>query len=583
MINLSWKSKNCILATLYLGVVLWAVGPVMRESDQASLLSGSVALARDGQLLGRGDYNYSRQFGSYWLLSSAFKLAGLDQVGAEPAQVVKFGNLLAALVFLIGLIGLLWRRGPESWWDWGVVGAVLLCPVILFSAPLLSSNLISAGFLCLAVVLLGGEKSLIRDVGCGLFGFAAVAARADAVLVLPLVSLLSVRKLGWLELFGERRLWILAGGSVLALIIGSIVSDRGTARYSAFFQPMVATSFIVFGLGGAFLALVGVSFWLLRKGGRNPDWHGVLVAIAMFVPLAFYGRVLFSPRHLMTTALVVLFFVCFEKGREWLREMRAGREGKVFFVLVILMTWVPMAVGVRLTSMKSGGLANSSPTLYPTADGYWPMGCYGQFFTWLRDAAANPIDHNQRVWEAWTRVESLPESFSFRSSGLTSFGLLQATLLDEQEQILKESPSFIVDGRSVSKRVVNVGGGAAMDRFGQDDLVGELLASGGGEEIYLSASSGEFLRGKAAIRVRLREVGGGDDYILMGRDADWRHLRGGGSFRWFFFSEADSGERAGGVREFVGGEGLYLKAHSDERWIARSALASFLRVNNYEN
>lgn len=579
----SWKGKNCILAALYLGVVLWAVGPVMRESDQASLLSGSVELARDGQLIGRADYNYSRQFGSYWLLSPAFKLAGLDQVGAEPAQVVKFGNLLAALVFLIGLFALLWKRGPESWWDWGVVGAVLLCPVIFFSAPLLSSNLISAGFLCQLVLLITGEKNLVRDVGCGLFGFAAVAARADAVLVLPLVSLLSVRKLGWRELFGERRLWFLAIGSVLALIVGTLVSVQVTARYSAFFQPMVATSYIVFGLGGAFLVLTGMSFWLLRKGGRNPDWHGVWVAIAMFVPLAFYGRVLFSPRHLMTTALVVLFFVCFEKGREWLLEMRAGRGGKVFLAIVISTTWVPMVVGVRLTSMKSGGLANSSPTLYPTADGYWPMGCYGQFFSWLRDAAAKPIDHNQRVWEAWTRVESLPESFSFRSSGLTSFGLLQATLLDEKDQILRESPSFIVDGRSVSKRVVHVGGGAVMDRFEQDDLVGELLATGGGEEIYLSSSSGEFLGEKAAVRLLLREFGGGDDYIILERDADWTELKGSGPFRWFFFSDINVGLGAGGVRELVGGESFYLKAGSDERWIARSALASFFRVNSYEN
>lgn len=573
---------------------MWAVGAVMRESDQASLLAGAVQLSRDGDVFGKSYYNYSRQFGSYWMIGAVLDLLSLDEVGADPTAVVLSGNLVASISFLAGIFVLLKVRGPRHWWEWVPVSASLFSPVILFSSPLLSSNLISAGFLCLLVSVMAGKRSKLRDWISGSLGFCAVAARADAVLVLPLIALLSVRESSLSGLFQDGRIWILGASALLALVVGTLISSESAYDYSSFFQPLVAGSFLFFGVGSAFFALVGMVCWLFMRGAIRRDYYQILLGLALIVPLSFYCRILFTPRHLMTTALVVLFFASFERGKILLKEMREARLGKLVFLLVLLATFLPMFFGIKLSSMRSGSLTCSVPTLYPTADGYWPMGCHSQFLFWLRASARRPIDHNQRVWSAWEQLKVLPTNVGnveVRSGGLESLGALRTSLLRDEQTVGGSFDAIVFDSRSISKRAVSVGGGRGGDNL-SDEFSGNVVLSlhSSGEEVLMRDGEGGlpgWYKDKYALRHLLSRVGGGDDYVLMGNDGRWDELRGAGPFRWFFFSHRSDGSDGLNddchwhFREVLGGFYEYRNADNREIWIARSALPSFFRLNNY--
>ena len=63
-----------------------------------------------------------------------------------------------------------------------------------------------------------------------------------------------------------------------------------------------------------------------------------------------------------------------------------------------------------MAGFTEGRLVISESTLYPTADGFWPMGAYGDFYGRLAMADEVAVDHNQEVWAAWEAVseEDLP-------------------------------------------------------------------------------------------------------------------------------------------------------------------------------
>ena len=50
-----------IFIVLFSAALLWVVGPVMRESDQASVLNGALLMARNGELAGEAIEGGRRQ------------------------------------------------------------------------------------------------------------------------------------------------------------------------------------------------------------------------------------------------------------------------------------------------------------------------------------------------------------------------------------------------------------------------------------------------------------------------------------------------------------------------------------------
>lgn len=93
-----------IITVVWVCLEVWAVGPVMRESDQASLLEGAVDLVRGTEKWSENpSYNYDKQFLSYWVVAAWLKIRGvLDGDGTVMASV-REGNLLAATLFVLAL------------------------------------------------------------------------------------------------------------------------------------------------------------------------------------------------------------------------------------------------------------------------------------------------------------------------------------------------------------------------------------------------------------------------------------------------------------------------------------------------
>ena len=132
------KLKPYLVVALFCSysfVILFLVAPVMRESDQASLVDGAIQLVRGGDVFGRDFYNYSRQFGSYWILALVYGALGLADVSADLDAIIYWGNLTAASIFVGGLLALMSMRAPCRCWQFVVYAAVLLSPCLLYTSP----------------------------------------------------------------------------------------------------------------------------------------------------------------------------------------------------------------------------------------------------------------------------------------------------------------------------------------------------------------------------------------------------------------------------------------------------------------
>ena len=118
-------------------------------------------------------------------------------------------------------------------------------------------------------------------------------------------------------------------------------------------------------------------------------------------------------------------------------------------------------------------------SLFPTADGMWSMGGYAHFLGRLACADSTPLDHNQRIWSAWTAIDTVYmeslENDSVGLDGLFSYGQLRFsyeglseklvakdkkqqagyTLLDSRRLLRGRSPFRNVDTRDYNGSEAN--------------------------------------------------------------------------------------------------------------------------------
>ena len=392
------------LIALFAVSVIWCVDSVMRESDQASVIIGSLELARDGIVSGREFYNYDKTYVSYWILASVYYISGLEQVGASADAIVATGNYVAAWIFVLGLAVSFISCGPSKWYEWIAALCVLFAPTFWFSAPLLSSNMISGGFLFLLIAVMNRRRSVINSTLTGLLAFLAVGSRADAVLVMPLMALLSSREANFKSLFLDLRLWVIGVASVSALVLGVVISDYSANNPGGYFYPSIFSGYVLFGLCGAIVVFGGFVMSLAFRCLRQPSLWGGLLVLSVLAPLIYYGQVMCTPRHLLTTSFQLLILVMFARGREHLAELAKLWQGKVAYIGAACLSLVMMFVGVSMESIKSVKPVVSGALLFPSADGHWPMGENLVFFQKIAKAAEHPIDHNQRVSVSYTHL-----------------------------------------------------------------------------------------------------------------------------------------------------------------------------------
>lgn len=383
------------------------ISDTMRESDQASILDGGIALSRGDVSPWRADfYNYDRQFLTYWVVAAVVSVSSSERA-VSPERLLFATNLAASLILWVGVAGLVVCRARGDRLVAALVAAIVVAPSLLLSSGLLCSNIVSGGFLAVLAALLY-SKRFRAEVRLSLVAgltFAAVGARADAVLCLPFLCWVSVPASRFRALLLKPEHWASSAGAIAALALGEWVKRSDSILfYPSPFVFRIVAAYSTFGLGaslGVVALLIGLISWRIARSttARRKNFF-VLGLVCALLPLVFYGAQLVSPRHWLTTIWVMLFFVTSRRGRAMMRLGLRPQARRVLAVAALLGAFVPMVIGVHLPALSSPRLIVRDATLYPSADGLWPMGAYADFIGALRRASREPIDHNQEIWAA---------------------------------------------------------------------------------------------------------------------------------------------------------------------------------------
>jgi hypothetical protein len=611
-----------IITVVWVCLEVWAVGPVMRESDQASLLEGAVDLVRGTERWSENpSYNYDKQFLSYWVVAAWLKIRGvLDGDGTVMASV-REGNLLAATLFVLALLAAV---GSQRKWS-GVQVAVLYCvlfsPVLAFSGVFLSPNMISAAFLLTLVVMLRGgaglgeedaRQSVVRIGLVGVISFAATAARQDIILLMPLLALMTARGDSLRGFFKNPLIWALGVGCLIAVAAGFLMSVNRAVLPTPFFVLPTFVTYIAGGLGAVLLLLLVFAGRL----GLSRCLRKFSLAGAMLLPLLFYACVLYTPRHLFLAAMALLVTILFDRGREAWSALVVGRLGRIAVILTVIGTVAPWIVGARMSGWKSGRVVTASSTLYPSTDGFWPLGAYGWYFSRLANAAVDPADHNQQVWAAWTQVDFSqlpPGKGAVLSSGLVSYGTLNLAWAGrERAQNIDEADFVLFDDRTLGKRQRGVNSTEGPNRGRVVDLLKRgnirVVGSAMGQRILLwTDETRERLEPGVSVKLALHAYFGGNDFrlarwgseewrideleghrgVVAGRAADAlqilrNHLEGD---REFVKYESDYDENPWWTVSVTAAEIKKLRSLSEathqELWVAFGTLPAFMDVRKY--
>lgn len=397
------------LCLIVVGAV--TLSDVMRESDQASLLFGALDLSWGADILGHKIYRYDKFFTSYWILALWYKLLGVEP-GTTPDNVVYLGNLLTFLIFSVALLIYTWRL-KLSCFSLVILSSCLFSPVILLSMSFTSPNIFSISALLILIRLWRVNSLNWQLIGIVIATFFAVGFRQDAVFILPIISLLGTRR-KWYKTWKDKRVVAAFIGCMLALITSRVVGYNHQLLIGEdfFFDSRITGCYLIFGLSAVlFSYLLFASFYLFwGKFSKIP------ALLFFLMPLFFYLGLLYTPRHLLLIPICVIASLSLPSGKKIWRRIGESKFANSLGIIVLLMTFLPMVVGLHLANIKSPKLTIGEPTLYPTADGYWPMGAFGSFLFSIPGAITIPIDHNQEVWNAWKKHDFKADDVAYRDA-----------------------------------------------------------------------------------------------------------------------------------------------------------------------
>jgi hypothetical protein len=318
-------------------------GPVMHESDQASLLEGAFVISQNGNLVGQGFYNYDKQFGSYWIVASALKLLGGQP---NPNDVVMLGNVVSVGLFNAGSVLLVFSLA--SWASVLFLGCLLFAPTFIVHAPFLAGNYLSAFFIFAQFVALRKSSSIALPLLCA---FCATACRADALLAQPVLlwSTTPARTLtGWMR---DMKLCgcVVAAGA--ALLLGNLLSLDGAESSSPsalFLNGKVLAVYSVFGLGAGIGVLVFSIVALGREGHpRMGCVFRLAGALSLLLPFAYYAANMSSTRHWTVALVALMCFVASPRGEQLVsKTVLASRLRLALLILLVLSAVLPVFFGL---------------------------------------------------------------------------------------------------------------------------------------------------------------------------------------------------------------------------------------------
>ena len=561
-----WKLLPWVVWLFSVGSLLALVGPVMHESDQASLLRGAVEIARGtASPLTGFFYNYDKIFLSYW--STAAILAVLPGV-----DVVFASNLGSFVTFWGGMAVLLVARPPRAGGQAAAVSALILAPAFWQHSAFLAANFYAGGLFFLGVAAWSPRSLLWKMFSTLLLG-AAVGCRADVLLILPLAAWsLLPRRNSFAQWLISWELWLIVLAGVAAVLFGKVVAgEPSISSYAPFFIPRVYLAYVIFGMGGGGIVL---ALWVARmcalagrrkdaeccqigeKSGRAhlahaiypdchwrpapagstiqtglsvlhcskpntailgvwPSFHLLLGAVAPLPLFLFYSVQLFSTRH--WTALLCGTLACCLSKRA--RTAFSTGISKVGAWAALVVAIVPIVIGLQLPFTRSPSLVFGTGTIFPTSDGDLTMGGY-----WFRIREMKAMgffhDHNQPLWQAAkiAHYEPAPDGkVPLLSTPMVAYYELGATLqgLSIKTVFPDDRDSYYLDSRTLYRNSLQLDTRQSLN--GGDLISGRsfqsISPSFDGIEMLLS-SPGK-LHPDIARQAALSRAFGGNSYRLL--------------------------------------------------------------------
>lgn len=442
-----------IVALVFGGLML---GPFMHETDQAWLLDGSIAIVKGQWDAARLAFMIDKQYISYLLPAALFHLFPRP---LNADTLVATANIFGFSLFWGTLVWLLARSHHRL--SLSLVLPVILAPAFLVHSPFYASAFTSVSAIFILARFLDRKSWQVwHRVMVFFLAFGAVGARADALLLLPLLAMLHSPRRRFISVLQSPNTWLMALGGILALMAGRFLIGHGSVDFATWhFLLKLLAAYLLFGMGGAGLLLLVIYLAILRMwpAARCRLWL-VFLAAALTIPAVYYSWQLLSPRHCVVGVTAVLVFVCARSGRVMFQLFfRSGIFTTAIKGALILMAVVPVIIGVNMDTFTSPRLTLLRPTLFPTVAGVCPMGAYlGHAFHVRRSDGF--LDHNQAVWAAakqtifqpdpatgQVEVISTPmESYLELSAHLQEFGFHRVLLTDSH------LPSeFFIDSRSL--------------------------------------------------------------------------------------------------------------------------------------
>lgn len=381
------QSLNIFILLTVAAFSLWCTGDLMRKCDQAAILAGANDLAHGRMHNPSAYYQFDKTYVLYGICAALLKIV------PTPIPPVAAANVGLALIFWSALTVFVvrFRRTLEP--------VVFLCfltaPAVLFNTLYVNSSVLSSAFLLLSAVFLFKDGSRGGWLAA-LFFFLAVGARADVILLLPLLLWLITP----LPMVGNLRtvfsnVWKISAAGILALVTGRILCRSG-ATVDLFFNTKMVAGYVVFGFGAAGLLFTIYAARLTAQAAKGQGLlaklYGTAGLIAFLLPVLFFIPQLHAPRYFWRGCEAVLLLAAAGRLPTW--------KGGVMKAGVMLAALLPVFFGVKLPVLNRPQVTVSLPALFPSGDGFYPMGGYGSFLLQMRSADRIPFDHNQLVWSA---------------------------------------------------------------------------------------------------------------------------------------------------------------------------------------
>jgi hypothetical protein len=370
----------------------------MRETDQGWLLDGGMAIANGHLGIARAEFNFDKQFVSYLLPGLLFKCFPRPFSGDT---LVLAANLLGLVFFWGAMFWLLARSSQKL--PLALALPVILAPAFLVYSPFYASAFTSAAFLIFLAIFLARKKWSwpLHGVSFGL-AFLAVGARADAMLVLPLLALLHSPQRTFASVLKSPNTWLLAAGGLTAFFLGRGLYLAEVIDHAAFmFRLKYYLGLLSVGLGGAGLLLLVAlhAIWRARRGNHCRRWLAFL-GLGLVLPMVYYSFQMPSPRQCTVGVVSVLVFVCARRGRAIFHNyFRARFLGAAMKYGLLAAAVIPVFIGANLAEIHHPRITCTRPTLLPSASGVAPVGAY-LAFAWEVRRQHGFLDHNQAVWMA---------------------------------------------------------------------------------------------------------------------------------------------------------------------------------------